>query len=214
MYQPGHGRFADPDPAASLGELASAVPATLVTLSGGRLTATILPLLFDPADGALGTLRGHLARANPQWRDGSSGVEALAIFDGPDAYVSPRLYAATRRSGRHVPTWNYTTVQASGALVVRDDPAWLKEIVRRLTDRHEARWPDGWSVDDAPPDYIESELRAIVGIELRISRLEGKRKLSQNRAPADVDGVIAGLDAGAPREQAVASEMRRAPRRR
>ena len=214
MYQPGHGRFADPDPAASLGELASAVPATLVTLSGGRLTATILPLLFDPADGPLGTLRGHLAGANPQWRDGFSGVEALAIFDGPDAYVSPRLYAATRRSGRHVPTWNYTTVQASGALVVRDDPAWLKEIVRRLTDRHEARWPDGWSVDDAPPDYIESELRAIVGIELRISRLEGKRKLSQNRAPADVDGVIAGLDAGAPREQAVASEMRRAPRRR
>ena len=214
MYQPGHGRFADPDPAASLGELAAAVPATLVTLSGGRLTATILPLLFDPADGALGTLRGHLARANPQWRDGSSGVEALAIFDGPDAYVSPRLYAATRRSGRHVPTWNYTTVQASGALGVRDDPAWLIEIVRRLTDRHEARWPDGWSVDDAPPDYIESELRAIVGIELRISRLEGKRKLSQNRAPADVDGVIAGLDAGAPREQAVASEMRRAPRRR
>jgi transcriptional regulator len=214
VYQPGHGRFADPDPAASLGELAAAVPATLVTLSGGRLTATILPLLFDPADGALGTLRGHLARANPQWRDGSSGVEALAIFDGPDAYISPRLYAATRRSGRHVPTWNYTTVQAAGALVVRDDPAWLIEIVRRLTDRHEARWPDGWSVDDAPPDYIESELRAIVGIELRISRLEGKRKLSQNRAPADVDGVIAGLDAGAPREQAVASEMRRAPRRR
>ena len=214
MYQPGHGRFADPDPAASLGELASAVPATLVTLSGGRLTATILPLLFDPADGPLGTLRGHFARANPQWRDGSSGVEALAIFDGPDAYISPRLYAATRRSGRHVPTWNYTTVQASGALGVRDDPAWLIEIVRRLTDRHEARRPTGWSVDDAPPDYIESELRAIVGIELRISRLEGKRKLSQNRAPADVDGVIAGLDAGAPREQAVASEMRRAPRRR
>ena len=214
MYQPGHGRFADPDPVASLGELAATVPAALVTLSGGRLTATILPLLFDPADGPLGTLRGHLARANPQWRDGPSGVEALAIFDGPDAYVSPRLYAATRRSGRHVPTWNYTTVQAAGALVVRDDPAWLIEIVRRLTDRHEARWPDGWSVDDAPPDYIESELRAIVGIELRISRLEGKRKLSQNRAPADVDGVIAGLDAGAPREQAVASEMRRAPRRR
>ena len=214
MYQPGHGRFADPDPVASLGELAATVPAALVTLSGGRLTATILPLLFDPADGPLGTLRGHLARANPQWRDGPSGVEALAIFDGPDAYISPRLYAATRRSGRHVPTWNYTTVQAAGALVVRDDPAWLIEIVRRLTDRHEARWPDGWSVDDAPPDYIESELRAIVGIELRISRLEGKRKLSQNRAPADVDGGIAGLDAGAPREQAVASEMRRAPRRR
>jgi transcriptional regulator len=214
VYQPGHGRFADPDPVASLGELAATVPAALVTLSGGRLIATILPLLFDPADGPLGTLRGHLARANPQWRDGSSGVEALAIFDGPDAYISPRLYAATRRSGRHVPTWNYTTVQAAGALVVRDDPAWLIEIVRRLTDRHEARWPDGWSVDDAPPDYIESELRAIVGIELRISRLEGKRKLSQNRAPADVDGVIAGLDAGAPREQAVASEMRRAPRRR
>jgi transcriptional regulator len=97
--------------------------------------------------------------------------------------------------------------------MVRDDPAWLIEIVRRLTDRHEARRPDGWSVDDAPPDYIESELRAIIGIELQISRLEGKRKLSQNRDPADVDGVIAGLVAGTPREQAVASEMRRAPRR-
>jgi transcriptional regulator len=97
--------------------------------------------------------------------------------------------------------------------VVRDDPAWLIEIVRRLTDRHEARRPDGWSVDDAPLDYIESELRAIIGIELQISRLEGKRKLSQNRDPADVDGVIAGLVAGTPREQAVASEMRRAPRR-
>ena len=214
MYQPGHGRFTDPDPAGSLGELAATVPATLVTLSGGRLAATILPLLYDPADGPLGTLRGHLARANPQWRDASSGVEALAIFDGPDAYVSPRLYAATRRSGRHVPTWNYTTVHAYGALVVRDDPAWLIEIVRRLTDRHEAREPDGWSVDDAPPDYIESELRAIVGIELRIWRLEGKRKLSQNRAPADVAGVVAGLVAGTPREQAVAGEMRRAPRRR
>ena len=214
MYQPGHARFAVPDPAACLVELAAVVPATLVTLAGDGLAASIVPLLFDPADGPLGTLRGHLARANPQWRDMTPGVEALAIFDGPDGYVSPRFYVSSRRSARHVPTWNYTTVHARGALVVRNDPGWLLDVVRRLTDRHEAGVPDGWSVDDAPADYIEAELGGIVGVELRISRLEAKRKLSQNRADVDGDGVIAGLSAGSPREQALALEMRRGSGRR
>jgi transcriptional regulator len=210
VYQPSHGRFAVPDPATCLVELAAVVPATLVTLAVGGLAASIVPLLFDSADGPHGTLRGHLARANPQWRDVTPGVEALAIFDGPDGYVSPRFYVSSRRSARHVPTWNYATVHAHGALVVRDDPAWLLDVVRRLTDRQEAGLPDGWSVDDAPADYIEAELQGIVGIELRITRLEAKRKHSQNRAGADVDGVIAGLSAGSPREQALAREMRRA----
>jgi transcriptional regulator len=214
VYQPGHGRFAVPDPAACLGELAAAVPATLVTLSGGRLAASIVPMLFDPGDGPAGTLRGHLARSNLQWQDLSADGEALAIFDGPDAYVSPRFYAATRRTGRHVPTWNYTTVHAHGTLEVRDDPAWLLDVVRRLTDRHEAARMVPWSVDDAPPDYIEDQLHAIIGVELRISRLEAKRKLSQNRTPADVASVIAGLSAGSPPEQAAAIEMRRASKRR
>ena len=214
MYQPGHGRFAVPDPAACLVELAAVVPATLVTLAGDGLTASIVPLLFDPADGPFGTLRGHLARVNPQWRDVSPDVEALAIFDGPDAYVSPRFYVSTRRSGRHVPTWNYTTVHAHGTLAVRDDPGWLLDVVRRLTDRHEAGLPDGWSVDDAPADYIAAELAGIVGVELRITRLEAKRKLSQNRAAVDVDGVIAGLASGLPRERALALEMRHGSGRR
>jgi len=209
VYQPGHGRFTVSDPAACLGELATAVPATLVTLSGGRLAASIVPMLFDPGDGPFGTLRGHLARPNPQWRDLSAEVEALAIFDGPDAYVSPRFYETTRGTGRDVPTWNHATIQAHGTLEVRDDPAWLLDIVRRLTDRHEAGRTGGWSVDDAPPDYIEGQLQAIIGVELRISRLEAKRKLSQNRAPTDVAGVIAGLSAGSPPEQAVAVEMQR-----
>lgn len=214
MYQPSHGRFALADPAAYLGELAAAVPATLVTISSGGLAASILPMLFDAGDGPHGTLRGHLARPNPQWREIAGDVEALAIFHGPDAYVSPRFYETTRRTGRDVPTWNYATVLAHGTLEVHDDRAWLLDIARRLSDVHEAGWLDPWSVDDAPADYIEGQLRAIVGVELRISRLEAKRKLSQNRDAADFAGVIAGLSAGSPRDQAVAAEMdRETPRR-
>jgi transcriptional regulator len=207
MYQPGHGRFLVRDPVALLGELSAVVPATLVTMSGGRLSASILPMLFDPADGPSGTLRGHLARGNPQWREPDAGVESLAIFDGPEAYVSPRLYPSTRASERHVPTWNYVTVQAAGALTVIHDRAWLLEIVQRLTDRHEAGAERPWSVDDVPPDYLDAQLRAIVGLELRISRLDAKRKLSQNRDPADIAGVIAGLSGGTPMERALAAQM-------
>lgn len=207
MYQPSHGRFVVADPVVLLGELAAVVPATLVTVSRGRLTASILPMLFDPEDGPAGMLRGHLARANPQWCALDAEVEALALFDGPDAYVSPRMYPSTRETERHVPTWNYVTVHATGALQIRNDEAWLLDVIRRLTDRHEASAPAPWSVDGIPRDYLEGQLRAIVGLELRITRLEAKRKLSQNREPLDVDGVIAALSAGTPKEQAVAAEM-------
>jgi transcriptional regulator len=211
MYQPSHGRFAVADPGALLTELAGRVPATLVTFGADGLRASILPMLFDPDDGPHGTLRGHLARPNPQWRDAASDVEALAIFAGPDAYVSPALYEEKRLTGKVVPTWNYVTVLAHGALVERHEPEWLLPHVRRLVERHEAGRPEPWSVDDAPDGYVETQVRAIVGLELRISRLEAKRKLSQNRSAADVEGVIAGFAEGSARERAVAAEMRQEP---
>jgi transcriptional regulator len=209
MYQPAHGRFAVPDPAVLLAELAPIVPATLITLAVDGLRASILPMLFDRDDGAHGTLRGHLARANPQWREIDDAVEALAIFDGPDAYVSPAFYEEKRLTGKVVPTWNYTTVLAHGTLAIHEEPEWLLPHVRRLVDRHEARRTEPWSVDDAPDGYVQTMVRAIVGLELRVSRLEAKRKLSQNRSQADVAGVIAGLANGTERERAVAADMDR-----
>ena len=211
MYQPAHGRFAVADPAALLSELVRQVPATLVTLGEDGLRASTLPMLFDPADGDHGTLRGHLARPNPQWRDAGSGVEALAIFDGPDAYVSPALYEEKRLTGKVVPTWNYVTILAHGPLVARPEPEWLLPHVRRLVERHEAGRAEPWSIDDAPDGYVETMVRAIVGLELRITRLEAKRKLSQNRSAADIEGVIAGLAGGSAQAQAVAAEMGREP---
>ncbi|MFN8623522.1 MAG: FMN-binding negative transcriptional regulator [Chloroflexota bacterium] len=211
MYQPGHGRFTVDDPAAELARLVETTPATLVTLGPDGLVASILPVLYDrgPDDGPLGTIRGHLARGNPQWRAFSGDVEALLIADGPDAYISPGWYETKRRTGRDVPTWNYVTVHARGPLVVHHDSAWLEDVVRRLSDRHEAGRAHPWSVDDAPRDYLESQLKAIAGVEIRLAALEAKRKLSQNRIAEDVAGVVAGLGAGTAEERAVAAEMGR-----
>jgi len=196
------------DPAALLAELAAHVPATLVTLGAEGLRASILPMLFDPEDGDHGTLRGHLARPNPQWRDMNADIEALAIFDGPDAYISPAWYEEKRLTGKVVPTWNYSTVQARGSLFLRREAEWLVAHVRRLVERHEADRQQPWSIDDAPAGYIQTQARAIVGLELRISRLEAKRKLSQNRSAEDFQGVIAALSEGSPSERAVADDMR------
>jgi transcriptional regulator len=208
VYQPSHKRFAT-DAAALLTELAPRVPATLVTLGPDGLRASVLPMLFDAADGPHGTLRGHLARPNPQWRDVDPAVEALAIFDGPDAYVTPSWYEEKRATGKVVPTWNYVTVQAHGTLTLRHEPEWLVEHVRRLVDRHEGARAEPWSIDDAPDGYVETQARAIVGLELRVTRLEGKRKLSQNRSAEDFAGVRDALTDGSPTERAVAAEMRR-----
>lgn len=212
MYQPTHRGFVVEDPAALLSELCRLVPATLVTLASDGIRASILPMLYYPDEGPSGTLRGHLARGNPQWRDVSAEVEALAIFDGPDAYITPSWYEEKRRTGKVVPTWNYVTVHARGSIVLHHEPQWLIPHVRRLVERHEAARAVPWSVDDAPASYIESQARAIVGLELRITRLEAKRKLSQNRDDEDVEGVIAGLADGEPTERAVATEMRRGKR--
>jgi transcriptional regulator len=210
MYQPGHRRFVVTDPVALLTEMATHVPATLVTLNAGHLRATILPMLFDPEDGTQGTLRGHFARGNPQWRDFDATVDALAIFDGPDSYITPAWYEEKRATGKVVPTWNYVTVQARGTLLLRHEPDWLEAHVRRLVDRHEAGRAEPWSIDDAPEGYIRGQARAIVGFELDVRTLEAKRKLSQNRSSEDIAGVIAGLGAGDAPEQAVAAEMERA----
>lgn len=191
MYVPQH--FALDD--ASVRELLAGIGAAdLVTMTDRGLLATFLPLLYDPAAGEHGALVGHLARDNDQWWMPVLG-EALVIARGPDAYISPSWYASKAEHGRVVPTWNYVTAHVYGELVVHDDPAWLDSLVRRLTERHEAGMPHPWSVDDAPPAFVAGQLRAIVGVELVICRVEAKAKLSQNRPAADIAGVVSGLAA-------------------
>lgn len=217
MYQPAHGKFEVKDSTAYLAELCAVVPATLVTHGPDGFRASILPMLFDADDGAHGYLRGHLARGNPQWREIEASIsagahragEALAIFDGPDAYVSPAWYEEKRMTGKVVPTWNYVTVQAHGTIATIHDPEWLIPHVARLVERHESGRSDPWALSDAPDEYVHMQARAIVGLELRISRIEAKAKLTQNRRDADIEGTIEGLSAGGPRDRAVAEQMRR-----
>ena len=166
--------------------------ASLVTVGPDGLMATPLPLLLDPGEGELGTLYGHVARANPQWR---APGPALAIFQGPDAYVTPSWYASKRETGKVVPTWNYVAVHASGPVEFFDDRERLRAVVTRLTERHEASRAEPWAVGDAPEAFVASQLKGIVGLRLPIARLEGKAKLSQNRPAADRAGVAAGLAA-------------------
>src|SRR6201991_416408 len=150
--------------------------ADLITLTEDGLLATMLPFAYEPAAGEHGALLGHVARNNDQWRRPAQG-ESLAIVRGPDAYVSPSWYAAKAEHGRVVPTWNYVTAHVYGRLVVHDDPAWVEDVVRRLTAKHEAARAEPWSVDDAPEKFVAGQLRAIVGVELAITRIEAKAKL-------------------------------------
>ncbi|WP_029010223.1 FMN-binding negative transcriptional regulator [Azospirillum halopraeferens] len=182
--------------------------ANLVTVGPDGPVATPVPLLLDERDGPRGTLIGHLARANPQWRTAAAGVPALAVFMGPEAYVSPSWYATKRETGKVVPTWNYVAVHAYGPLEVFEDRDSLLAVVTALTDRYEAGRAEPWAVADAPADFVDALLAGIVGVRLRIDRLEGKWKLSQNRPAADVDGVIDGLSGGGEGERRVAAAMR------
>jgi transcriptional regulator len=201
MYIPAH--FAV-DPAAVDELLAKHGAADLVTLTDDGLLATMLPFAYEPSAGEhgaqWGALYGHVARNNDQWRKPARG-ESLAIVRGPDSYVSPSWYAAKAEHGRVVPTWNYLTAHVYGQLLVHDDPAWVEDVVRRLTAKHEAarlaspRQSPAWSVDDAPRAFIEGQLRAIVGLELQITRIEAKAKLSQNRPVGDIAGIVGGLAA-------------------
>jgi transcriptional regulator len=197
MYIPAH-FAADDETVRDL--LANHGAADLVTVTEDGMLVTMLPFAYLPEAGEHGALYGHVARNNDQWRKPALG-ESLVIVRGPDAYISPSWYPTKREHGRHVPTWNYVTAHVYGELVVHDDPAWVEGVVRRLTVKHEtakalsAGGGPMWSVDDAPREFIEGQLRAIVGLELVITRIEAKAKLSQNRQPEDVEGVIAGLAA-------------------
>lgn len=208
MYIPDYFRPADADVQALMERIGAV---HLVTATAKGLLATLLPMAYDAPGSRLGlgehgALLGHVAINNDQWREPVIG-KALAIVRGSDAYITPSWYAAKREHGRVVPTWNYELVHAYGQLVVHEDPAWLEVNVRRLSATHEASREQPWGVDDAPRPYVEGQLRAIVGLELLIDRLEAKAKLSQNRSEADVDGVIAGLEADG--EHDVSAAMRR-----
>ncbi len=168
--------------------------ANLVTLGPDGLLATPLPLMLDAGDGPFGTLYGHLARANPQWRQ-TPAIDALAIFMGPDAYVSPSWYATKRETGKVVPTWNYITVHASGPVSFFEDATELLDVVTRLTERHEAARAEPWTVSDAPPPFVAAQLKGIVGFRMPIRAVQGKWKMSQNRPAVDREGVVAGLRA-------------------
>jgi transcriptional regulator len=168
--------------------------ATFVTAAADGLLATPLPLFLDGSEGEHGVLYGHLAKANPQCRVPPAG-DGLAIFMGPDAYVTPAWYATKQGTGKVVPTWNYVAVHAYGPVEFFDDPGRLLDAVSRLTDLHEGERASPWAVSDAPPDFVQAQLRGIVGLRMPITRLEGKRKMSQNRNAADRAGVAAGLAA-------------------
>jgi transcriptional regulator len=181
---------------------------TLVSLGPDGLIASHIPLLLDEAPAPFGTITGHLARGNPQGRGPAPEAEALAIFLGPEAYVTPSWYKSKAETGRVVPTWNYVAIHAYGRLRFIDDPDWKRAHVTRLTLSQEGKRLAPWAVSDAPEDYLQGMLKGIIGFELPIARLQGKWKMSQNRSAADRQGVIAGLDGeGDPGAAAVAAVM-------
>jgi transcriptional regulator len=165
----------------------------LVTLGAGGLNANHIPFELHPDPAPFGTLRAHVARANPAWQELQGGVEPLVVFQGPHHYITPSWYPAKRVGGKVVPTFNYLVAHAYGPARAIDDPAWLRTLVGRLTDRFEAGREVPWKVDDAPADFVAAQLRASVGIEMPVARLIGKWKASQNRPDADRIGVVEGL---------------------
>jgi len=184
---------------------------TLVTVGSDGLNANHIPIEVDPDPVPFGTLRGHVARANPVWRDYAADIEALVIFQGPAGYVTPSWYPTKRESGKVVPTYNYAVVHAYGPMRIVEDAAWLRNLVGQLTARFEATRREPWQVTDAPASYIDAQLRAIVGIEIPITRLLGKWKMSQNRSEADRASVLqALLAADDPVAAALAREMQQA----
>ena len=196
MYTPPAFREDDPDALRQI--MREARLSTLVTATAEGLVATPLPLFLDETEGEFGTLYGHLAKANPQWKLSPVGY-ALAIFAGPDAYVTPSWYASKREHGKVVPTWNYEAVHAYGPAEFFEDEDRLRDAVTRLTDLHERPRAQSWAVTDAPEPFIGAQLRGIVGLRMPVARIEGKRKMSQNRPEADRQGVAEGL-AGSARE--------------
>ncbi len=166
----------------------------LVSAGAGGLMANAVPFVLDSEASEKGTLKAHVARANPHWKEfAGDGCDCLIAFQGPQAYVTPSWYATKRETGKVVPTWNYTMVQVRGRCVAHEDAAWLRPQVEALTNEHEASRDDPWKVSDAPDDFIAMQMRAIVGLEIPIAAIEGKWKVSQNRPEADRRGVHAGF---------------------
>jgi transcriptional regulator len=204
MYLPS--AFEQPDGEA-LHSLIRAHPfATVISQGTEGPTADHIPLELDASVGEHGVLRGHVARANPLWQQ-AAGRPVLVVFHGPQAYVTPSWYATKALTHKVVPTWNYAIVHAHGPLQVVEDAPWLHALVIRLTQHHEAARAQPWAVGDAPPDFIQSLLRAIVGIEIPLTRVLGKFKLSQNRSAADRAGVVTGLATDSPEGGATAALM-------
>ena len=177
----------------------------LVTHSAKGVDADHIPFEFDPDKGEQGTLLAHIARANPLWRDFSSGTEVMVVFRGVEGYISPNWYPSKHATHRQVPTWNYEVVHAHGRLRIVDDEKFIRGVVARLTRNHEATEPRPWKMGDAPKDYLDDMVSKIVGIEITITRLEGKRKLSQNRAIPDIQGAVNEL--GRRQQQGLAGSM-------
>jgi transcriptional regulator len=199
MYMPRHFEETRPE---VLHELVRSHPLGLLITqdADAGLSADPVPFLLEHDEAGRAVLRAHVARANPLWQAARRDVDSLVVFQGPQAYVSPGWYATKAEHGKVVPTWNYVMVQARGRLQVHEDAPWLLSLVTRLTQRHEAALPRPWAVADAPADFVDGMLRAIVGIEIPLGALVGKWKVSQNRSTADREGVAAGL-----REQGAAS---------
>jgi transcriptional regulator len=191
MYVPAH--FEETRLDVIHGLIAAHELGTLVTLSSDGLNANHIPFEIDPTAGPFGTLRAHVARSNPVWRDIQEGAEPLVIFQGAQAYISPSWYPSKADDPRVVPTYNYMVVHAYGSMRVIDDPVWLRGLVARLTQRHEASMAQPWRIADAPEDYIEKMLAAIIGIEIPIARLLGKWKVSQNQPEQNRAGVADAL---------------------
>jgi transcriptional regulator len=209
MYSPKH--FEELRPEVLHGMIRSCPLAALVTLGTDGLVVNHLPFLLDTAAGEFGTLRGHMARANPMCRQFSDRLESIVIFQGTNAYISPNWYPGKRDQGKAVPTWNYAVVHAHGFPRIVEDGAWLLQNVSEMSDAQEALQRVPWKVADAPGEYIDGLLKAIVGIEIPIAKLVGKWKVSQNRPAADRQGVIDGLEArNDPQSLAMAALVRQA----
>jgi transcriptional regulator len=196
MYQPPHFRENRLDVQHAL--IRAHPLGLLVTLGKTGLIANPIPFILDEAASPYGTLRAHLSRANPQWRNFDPDTEALVVFQGAETYITPSWYEAKREHGKVVPTWNYAIVQARGRMQVVEDPAWLLKQITAMTSAQEATRQEPWVVSDAPSDFLAAQMKGIIGVEIEITEIEGKWKVSQNRSEADRRGVAAGLrDLGA-----------------
>ena len=207
MYLPAH--FAETRPERLHALLHTHPLGLLITPGPQGPEADHLPFLFEPTVGPHGRLLAHVARANPVWQRCPDGTPVLVVFQGAQAYVSPNGYPSKHETHRQVPTWNYEVVHARGRLTVRDDERFVRGVVARLTRQHEAAEPRPWKMSDAPAEYLEAMLRAVVGLEIEITALEGKAKLSQNKAAADRQGAADALAARGHTE--LAQAMRAAP---